>query len=79
MKTCSTCEFMKVNELGGGAVASCEGEGLMKGMIVPHKYDGEESPNKLTFWRIPINYSRDDVDKSEFSIPIKQWETITIN
>lgn len=79
MKTCANCEYMKVRTITPRSRhAYCDGYGPMNGMIVPHKYDGEESPNDLTFWRIPMNCSRDDVEKKETRIPTKQWETITV-
>jgi len=77
--TCAACPAMKVASLGcRSRHAYCTAAGEMDGMIVPHKYDGENSPDNITFWRVPANCPRPDseVEKNESRIPEKHWVEI---
>lgn len=75
-RTCAACPHLKVASLGACSKHAYCG---VDEMIVPHAYDGENTPDLITLWRVPMSCSRPDteVEKNENRIPKKDWVEIS--
>lgn len=77
LKTCARCEHLQPQRLTRNiCVVGCARTGL----IVPHAYDSNVDPDRITLWRVPKSCPRPAAEVAVQAKPIPQaeWEVVDL-